>query len=73
MKRSKEIAKAIKNLGLNISACTECGGTGRWVFFKNSGECGFCYGVGMKGGTSAIYKQVNDYIAYDLYVDEMLR
>lgn len=65
MKRAKAIYKAIGNLGLNARVCRKCSGTGKWVFFKNTGTCKHCFGLGMTDGNPEIYKQITDYIECD--------
>lgn len=76
MRRSKAIEKAIKVLEIDINrgprVCSKCSGTGKWVFFKKSGLCTYCNGIGMVGGTVEQVDQINNYIEYHLDVDAIL-
>jgi len=74
MKRSKELYKAIGNLELRVHICKKCNGKGKWIFFKTTGNCQNCYGIGMINGTPELYKQINEYIeSGSLHIDEMLK
>jgi DnaJ-class molecular chaperone len=81
MKRSKELYKAIGNLGLNAAVCNKCNGHGKWIFFEKSGHCQNCYGTGIVMNcsyTATSYhdtvKQIKEYIdSGTLHLDEMLK
>ena len=75
MKRSTEIYKAIGNLELSSLAqvCRACHGKGRWIFFKTTGACQKCFGIGILGNMEVV-KQINEYIdSGSLHIEEMLK
>ncbi len=72
MRRSKQLKKAIENLGSKAIVCHKCSGKGIWVFFDNSGECFYCSGNGMINASLEEYKRINEYLERDFLFDEML-